>query len=43
MIDFYEDKELRIRSDLMPAITVRAFLPNDTKEVRQEKRKNHIY
>lgn len=39
MIDFYEDDELRICSDLMPAIAVRAFLPNDTKGARQEKRR----
>ena len=39
MINFYEDDELRIRSDLMPAITVRAFVPQDTKGVRQDKRR----
>ena len=39
MIFYYSDDELRVESDLKPKITVRAFFPNDTKEVRQIKKK----
>lgn len=39
MIKYFEDEELKIYSSYEPVIQVRAFCADDTKEVKQEKRK----
>ena len=39
MIQYFKDNELDISSDVEPIIVVRAFSPDDTKEVRRDKKR----